>query len=574
MTTWIDAAMPHLIVAPIVLPLFTAALLLLIAESKRRLKALVNVAATLLGLVIAVALMQWANGNDGKTASIGIYLSSNWRAPFGIVLALDRLSALMLVITAVVALASLMFSTARWHRAGVHYHTLLQIQLMGINGAFLTADLFNLFVFFEVMLAASYGLLLHGSGRKRVSAGLTYIAVNLFASSLFLIGIAVIYGITGTLNYADLAHKIVLVPTTDRGLLHAGAAILAIAFLAKAAMWPLNFWLTPAYSAASASVAALFVVLTKVGIYTLLRLWMLLLSAEAGTTWRFGANLLVLGGLATLALGAIGVFSTQQLRRSAGYAVIVSSGTLLAAIGIGGPALVGGALFYMLVSTLGVAALFLVIELIERSGEMEIAPPTYDELPDHMPFYVDTIAASPKASASAVDDEAPIGRPIPAATAFLGLSFIACALLVAGLPPLSGFLAKFAMLSALLDTASSNAVSLPAASTTVARWALLALMIASGLLCMIGLARAGVRHFWTPKIRPAPHLRVIECLPIAALVVLAVMLTVRGGAVLQYTRAAAAQTIDPAPYIAAVMSAAPVTHRRSDATTRALQGRR
>ena len=135
---------------------------------------------------------------------------------------------------------------------------------MGLYGAFLTADLFNLFVFFEVLLAASYGLMLHGSGRARVSSGLHYISINLLASSLFLIGAALIYGVTGTLNMADLALKIPLVPEADRGLLHAGAAILAVAFLAKAGMWPLNFWLVPAYSAASAPVAALFAIMTKV----------------------------------------------------------------------------------------------------------------------------------------------------------------------------------------------------------------------------------------------------------------------------------------------------------------------
>src|SRR5690606_8745120 len=126
-------------------------------------------------------------------------------------------------------------------RASVHFHPLLQLQLMGLNGAFLTADLFNLFVFFEVLLAASYGLLLHGGGSTRVRAGLHYIAINLLASLLFLIGVALLYGVTGTLNMADMAQKLPHVPAGDRGLLHAGAALLGVAFLAKAALWPLNF---------------------------------------------------------------------------------------------------------------------------------------------------------------------------------------------------------------------------------------------------------------------------------------------------------------------------------------------
>ena len=563
MSAWIDAAMPHLVVAPIALPLFTAAVLLLVGESHRQWKALIDIVACALGLAVAVALMLWVV-RHAETSAVAVYLPSNWQAPFGIVLAVDRLSAMMLVLTGVVSLASVLFATARWHRAGVHYHSLVQLQLMGVNGAFLTADLFNLFVFFEVMLAASYGLLLHGSGRARVSAGLKYIAVNLLASSLFLIGVAIVYGITGTLNYADIAQKIPLVPAGDRGLLHAGAALLGIAFLAKAAMWPLNFWLTPAYAAASASAAALFVVLTKVGVYTVLRLWTLLLSAEAGAAVWFGADALVYGGLATLAFGAVGLLASHRLRRTAGFAVIMSSGTLLAAIGLGHATLIGGALYYLLVSTLAVSALFLLIELIERAREFETAPPVYDDAPDHLPLYLDSGESAAPAPAD-TEDEALIGRAIPAATAFLGLGFMTCALLIAGLPPLSGFLAKFAMLSALLDPAGIGAGAVQSA-IPAANWALLALLIGSGLLAMIGLSRAGARHFWAPQGRPAPHLRVIECVPIAVLLALSALLALRAAPVLDYAQAAAAGVIDPTRYVQAVMSATP---RPARATTTA-----
>jgi multicomponent K+:H+ antiporter subunit D len=556
MTAWIDAAVPKLIVAPVVIPLAAAAVLLLIRESSRQWKAFVNLLACTLSLAVAIVLMRWVD-THGPAGAVGVYLASNWQAPFGIVLAVDRLSALMLVLTGVISIASVLFATARWQHAGVHYHSLLQIQLMGVNGAFLTADLFNLFVFFEVMLAASYGLLLHGSGRARVSAGLKYVAVNLLASSLFLIGVAIIYGITGTLNYADIAQKIPLVPAADRGLLHAGAAILGIAFLAKAAMWPLNFWLAPAYSAASASVAALFVLLTKVGVYTVLRLWTLLLSAEAGAAMWFGADALVFGGLATMAFGAIGVLASHRLRRSAGFAVIISSGTLLAAIGIGHASLIGGALYYLVVSTLAVSALFLLIELIERSREFESAPPTYDNEADHLPFYLEAKDHGDPVTVENGDDATLIGRAIPAATAFLGLAFTACALLIAGLPPLSGFLAKFAMLSALLDPAGVG-TSMRHTAVPFANWTLLVLLIVSGLLCMVGLSRAGVRHFWAPQGRPAPRLRIIECVPVAALLALCAWLAIRPGPVLDYTQAAAAAVVNPVGYVEAVMSATPV----------------
>lgn len=213
----------HLMIMPIVLPLAAGAFLLLLDERRHVIKAVISIVSALALMVIAIALLRSAdNASASSGAATGVYLLGNWQAPFGIVLVLDRLSALMLVLTSVLALASLAFSLARWHKAGPHFHTLFQLLLMGLNGAFLTGDLFNLFVFFEVLLAASYGLVLHGSGPLRVKAGLHYIAVNLAASSLFLIGVSQIYGVTGTLNMADLAQRIPAVPAQDRMLLEAG----------------------------------------------------------------------------------------------------------------------------------------------------------------------------------------------------------------------------------------------------------------------------------------------------------------------------------------------------------------
>src|SRR5690606_6414136 len=162
----------------------------------------------------------------------------------------DRLSVLMLLLTSVVALAVLPAALGRWQQRGNYFQPLFQFLLMGLNGAFLTGDLFNLFVFFEVLLAASYGLALHGSGERRVSAGLHYIAVNLTASLLFLLGVSLIFGVTGTLNMAALADIIPTLPGHTRALLHAGAAVLGVALLVKTAMWPLGFWLPRTYAAA------------------------------------------------------------------------------------------------------------------------------------------------------------------------------------------------------------------------------------------------------------------------------------------------------------------------------------
>src|SRR5699024_271102 len=171
-----------------------------------------------------------------------VYNIGDWPTRFAIVLVVDRLSAAMLLLTSVLALAVLPYSLGRWQHLGVHFQPLVQLLLVGLNGAFLTGDLFNLFVFFEILLAASYGLALHGSGRQRTTAGLHYIAINLAASMLFLLGVSLIFGVTGTLNMAELARKIPALPEHTRNLLHGGAALLGLAFLVKTAVWPLGFW--------------------------------------------------------------------------------------------------------------------------------------------------------------------------------------------------------------------------------------------------------------------------------------------------------------------------------------------
>ena len=539
--------MPHLMLAPIALPMLTAALMLLLREERQRLKLGLNVFSTALGLLVSVVLLLWAN-QPGATSAMGVYLAANWQAPFGIVLALDRLSAMMLVLTSTVALASIVFAAARWHRAGVHYHPLFQFQLMGLAGAFLTADLFNLFVFFEIMLAASYGLLLHGSGGQRVQSGLHYIAINLAASSLFLIGVSMLYGITGTLNMADLARSIPQVAEADRGLLHAAAAILATAFLIKAAVWPLNFWLVPAYSAATAPVGALFALMTKVGIYTILRLWTLLFSNEAGPSALFGSLWLIGGGMATMAFGAIGMLGASRITHLAGFAAVLSSGTLLAATGFGQNLLTAGLLYYLPSSTLAVSALFLVADLVERWRSD--GPPPDDDAPFLAPDLKTYVGLNLDE-----DQEVLIGKAIPAAAALLGLGFMVCTLVITGLPPLSGFVGKLAMLSALL-----NPLGLGSSAGTqlgTAGWLLFGLLIATGLLALIALTRAGIRYFWAQHERGTPRLRVAEGLPIAMLLCACAALTVQAGPVIRYTQATAHALHAPATYINAVMSAAP-----------------
>ena len=556
--------MPHLIVAPILLPLLTAACMLMLGEKHRPLKARINLISTLLGLGISVMLLLWTR-QQAIPASIGVYLPSNWEVPFGIALVVDHLSALMLVLTGIIAISALLFAMARWDRAGASFHALFQIQLMGLYGAFLTADLFNLFVFFEVLLAASYGLMLHGSGKTRVSAGLHYISINLLASSLFLIGAALIYGVTGTLNMADLALKIPLVPEADRGLLHAGAAILAVGFLAKAGMWPLNFWLVPAYSSASAPVAALFAIMTKVGIYTVLRLWTLLFSGQAGASAYFAGDWLIYGGMATIVCAAIAIIAAQRLERMASLSILVSAGILLSAVGFAQPNLTAAALFYLISSTLALSALFLLAELIERSRSS--ADLVLEDDAEPQP----SLTATPPPRGSNLDDEQKVvvGQIIPWTMAFLGLSFIACALLIIGMPPLSGFIGKLGLLNALLNPLGLGNSSDAPIST--AAWSLLALLILSGLASLIAFSRMGIQRFWTPLERESPILRRIECLPIVLLLGLCVVLTFKAEPVMRYTQAAADTLNNPERYVMAVIGTRPVPSPQAKAAAQEVQ---
>jgi multicomponent K+:H+ antiporter subunit D len=523
----------HLIIAPVVLPLVAGALLAVYDERRQFLKGLINLFSTLANLAIAILLLQAAD-----TDAPGVYLLGNWPAPFGIVLVLDRLSAMMILLTAVLATASLIFSMARWHTVGHHFHTLFQFLVMGVNGAFLTGDLFNLFVFFEVMLASSYGLLLHGSGPRRVQASLHYVVVNLTAAFFFLVGVALIYGVTGTLNMADLATRIPALAGENRILLEVGAAILAMAFLVKAAMWPLGFWLLSAYPAAAPPVAAIFAILSKVGLYVLLRGRPLLFGNEAGEAAGYGATLLFAGGLATIVFGILGVLASQAMTRIASFSLMISSGTVLAAIGLSDAQVTAGALFYLASSTLTISAFFLLIELIER-GQNPGA--------DLIAVTAEAMGAEPDQEDAATEG----GMGFPGTLAILGACFVACALLLIGLPPLSGFVAKLALLAALFAPAGEGA----AAGLSAANWAFIVLLLLSGVATLMTLSRVGIRAFWAPVDAVAPRVVAAEVAPVAALLLLTLVLAVKGGPVMRYMEETARSVLTPSSYIEEVLSA-------------------
>lgn len=531
----------QLIVLPVILPLLAAAMMLLVSERRRAAKNAIGLVTILVVMAVNVALLSDVMAADRMGLPVTrAYLLGDWPAPFGIVLVVDRLSALMLVLTSTLALAGMSYATARWERAGPRFHSLYLLQMMGLNGAFLTGDLFNLFVFFEVLLAASYGLLLHGSGAARVRAGLHYVAVNVFASLLFLIGTALIYGVTGTLNMADLAIRIPQVSGADLPLLQSGMGILGIAFLIKAGMWPLGFWLPRVYAAASPPAAAIFAILSKVGIYAVLRVYLLLFGADVGWSSNFGEEWLLVGGLLTLVFGTVGIIAVRTLRGVAGFSVLVSSGTLLSVIGIGRGELLGGALFYLVSSTLAIGAFYLLIELLERSdadtAEADGGEPVFDDEDTH---------------AIAVETETEVGTLIPGTVAILGGAFALCALLLAGLPPLSGFIAKFAIMHRLLTLSSE---------TSLQTWLLVALLILSGLATLIATTRAGIDLIWSPDI-PEPLLRVREASSVGLLLGACLLLTLFAGPAMHYMERTSASLVDRQGYIRAVLEAPTVKPR-------------
>lgn len=527
----------HLIIAPILIPFFAGALMLIYDERQRSAKLAISLGAVMAMLLVGVELLMRSKGSALTGFNdIGFYLLGDRGAPFGIVLVIDRLSAMMLVLTALLALPALIYAAAGWHRQGQHFHSLFQFLLMGLNGAFLTGDLFNLFVFFEVLLAASYGLLLHGGGQLRVRGGLHYIAINLTGSLLFLVGVSMVYAASGTLNMAHLSLMVPMLPEPQRVMLHAGAAIMGLAFLIKAGIWPLSFWLPTAYMAGAAPVAAMFAIMTKVGVYVLLRLALLIFGAGAGASAGFGAEVLIAGGMATVVFGFLGVLASQGLGRMAAHLVLVSSGTVLAATGFvlaGGPVqILAAALFYLLSSTLATSALFLLIEPMgrEEGGIAALLALTADA------YGLDEREENRQPE---------VGLAIPGSLTVLGICFAACLIVLAGLPPLSGFIGKLGLLQALVASGSS---------TGPMAWIFVAILILSGFATLTGLVRVGIQTFWASDGAP-PRVLALELAPVVGLIGLLVFLTIKADVTLGYMNDTADALLRPSIYAQGVLGA-------------------
>jgi multicomponent K+:H+ antiporter subunit D len=502
--------MSHLVILPLLLPLVTGSLLLLasrLAEGQRR---AVGLVATLALLPLALLLL--AQVSDG---SYVVYALGAWQPPFGIVLVADRLSVLMLLLTAIVAVASQVYAGDGQDTAGPQFQALFQFQLLGINGAFLTGDLFNLFVFFEVLLIAFYALLLHGLGPQRVGAAVHVVVLNLLGSALFLFAVGTLYGVTGTLNMADLARIIPQLDADTAPLARSGALLLLGVFALKAALLPLGFWLPRSYAAALGATAALFAVLTKVGAYAILRVFPLAFGPQAGELAGVAAPWLLPAALATLAFGALGALAARALREAAGWLVLYSVGTLLVAIGLFSEAGYAAAVYYIAHSTLVSAALFLLADVVARQRSAG-----GDRL--------DVVDAMPQAG-------------------LLGALFIVAAVTMSGLPPLTGFAGKIMILDAARDS-----------GLVVATWSIL---LVAALVVIVALARAGSALFWRvaagSSAQPGqPRVTLRALAPIGLLLGAVVAMVAWGGSVMGYAWDTAGQLARPAGYVEAVLGTA------------------
>lgn len=376
-------------------------------------------------------------------------------------------------------------------------------------GAFLTGDLFNLFVFFEILLISSYALLMHGGGKLKLRATLHYVVLNLTGSAIFLISLGVLYGITGTLNMADMAGKVAALQGDDAAIARAGGMLLFVVFALKAALLPLYFWLPQAYANTTGTVAALFAIMTKVGIYAIVRVFTLIFGADAGEAANLIQDWLWWLGLFTILFGAIGVLGSRDLRLVVAYLVLVSVGTMLTTLSLGHADAISALLFYLVHSTLVAGALFLLADLIaEQRGK----------------------------TASRIVK----GRKM-AQHNLLGALFFLAAITVIGIPPLSGFLSKLFILEA--------------ARTGAQVLLLWPLILGATFLMMIALSRAGSRMFWHTfdgKPNETTH-PMWQHASVMMLLVGAVALTVFANSVSQYTDAIATQLATPADYISTVL---------------------
>lgn len=485
-----------LLVAPILIPLCS---LLLAIILRRHLLAVRVLSLTGAVLLLAVGLMLVWQAAQGVALSGQV---GGWQAPFGISLVIDRLSAVMVAISALVALVTLLYGVAKDNdsKIGRDFHLFIQGLLTGICGAFITADIFNLYVWFEVLLIASFALMALGGGSRRLAGSMTYVALNLFATLIFLLAAGLVYGASGTLNMGELA-VIMRSGEAPPGVTPA-LLLMLLSFAIKAALFPVFGWLPATYHVALTAVSAMFAgLLTKVGVYALIRL-VTLLWPEYGLPHQ----LLLWVACATMLVGVLGAAAQTEVRRILSFHIVSQVGYMILGLALATPLALAGAVFYLIHHIVVKANLFFIGGLAARiCGSERLA------------------------------DMGGLYKRMP----WLALLFAIPALSLAGIPPLSGFWAKFLLVKASLDAAA---------------WWAAGIALLTGVFTLLSMNKIWNEAFLKPHPRGEEALQRVTGMRAAwvgmsALALLTVLIGLGAGPLIDYAVAAAAQLADPQAYL-------------------------
>lgn len=495
------------VVFPVVWPLLTATLLLVVNSRKWQRWLTVG---SLVGLLAIEILL----GTTVASGTVLVHRLGDWPAPFGIVLVADRLAVTMLLLATITGLAVVLYDIAEPDPdlRRLPFYPLFHFLMMGLNGAFVTGDLFNLFVFFEVLLIASYALITLGASGRQLRAGFQFVVLNLLSSALFLFGIGVLYGLTGTLNLADLAMKVPLVPRGDTALLHVAMMTLLVVFAAKAALLPLAFWLPDAYPAPPAPVSAMFGgIATKVGVYALLRVFTTVFAEVRAPA----AEVLIFLGCVSMIIGVLGAVAQTEIRRLLSFHIISQIGYLAFGLALFSVTGVAATLFYMVHYTIVKCALFLGGGLGEKLG-----------------------------GARDLKRLGGLAHRSPA----LAVVFFVAAISLAGVPPTSGFLSKYLLL---------------AAGIADGRYVAVTIGFVAGLLTLLSMMKIWTMAFWGAEHEGMKgHVNKGQLAATGVLVSFSLIIAVAAQPLYEFTRAAAEQTLDTAAYVAAV-GPVPAEHARN-----------
>lgn len=430
-----------LVVAPTVITMIGGALCLMARKNTN--------AQPKLGLIFLTLLVLANGGLLLRVLDKGVItmVMGSWLPPFGIAFTVDTLGATMSLIASVVALCAGMYGASSVGSTGRRYgfYPFLLLLMTGVCGAFLTGDIFNLYVWFEVLLISSYGLLVLGNDRPQLDGAVKYGILNLIGTNLFLIGTGLLYGILGTLNMADIAMKISQLDAPAHGTLATVAALYLLAFAMKAAAFPVNFWLPASYHTPNVVVSAVFAgLLTKVGVYALLRIFVMIMPASR----EYMADLIAVVAIATMIVGALGAIAQSEVRRALGYLVIAGIGSMLAGLAIGTPLAISGAIFYAVHSIIVMTALYMAAGVMQQMGG------SYDLRK--------------------------LGGLYAASPAFAAI-FLILAFAVSGLPPFSGFWPKVMLVESAIVTGRT--------------WVAVAILV-GGFLTTIAMGRIWIYAFW------------------------------------------------------------------------------